>query len=62
MHIQVLSNYVTQRTYRITTIKQAMLEEGRWVGNPPVPLLLAISSSHRDNALCISIQYWTVHY
>ena len=38
--------------YAITTIKQTMIERGREVGNPLVPLLLVGSSSHNDNALC----------
>ena len=56
-----LDNHVTQRIYRITAIKQAMLKAVRWVGNPHVLLLLVGSSSPTDNALCISTQYWTVH-
>ena len=43
-------------------LKKAMLKAGLWVGNPLVPLLLAGLSSHTDNTLCISTQYWTVHY
>ena len=54
-------NHVTQRTYRITAIEQAMLKAVRWVGNPHVPLLLVGSSSHTDSALCISTQCLTVH-
>ena len=41
---------ITQDTYRVTTIKRAMPERGREVGNPLVSLLLAGSSSHTDNA------------
>ena len=42
-----LNNHVTQRTYRITAIKKAMLKAVRWVGNPHVPLLLLFVFSHR---------------
>ena len=42
--------HITQDTYRVTTIKRAMPERGREVGNPLVSLLLVGSSSHTDNA------------
>ena len=44
--------HITQYAHCITAIKQTMIDRGRNVVIPPVPLLLLGSSSKDNNALC----------
>ena len=45
------TNHITHQTYRVTIIKQTILERRRDVGNPLISSLLTGSYSHDDNAL-----------